>query len=1371
MVEIAKKSPWAWARRGGCLLMAAILAPLAAPVLWAQAPPSPSRSLQLRAAPAEKPKPATTTPRAATFDGAVLADGKPAAQARVALRPLPSTRGALHLAWLDGAKPATPVAETATDAAGAFRLDLPGDGFFRVEVAAEGRPAMTRLVGPPDLPRLQPVALPVGVALDVRVLDAAGKPISGARLRLDAAPGARAVDPFQWHAATVEAVTDAEGRARLLRPADGQAWLVVVAPGHPPRRLEVRGAALEVALAAGRRLAVEVRDERRRPAANIVLLDENGVPLTRTDAGGKADLVLATEARRVAAFDAEGRYADEAVPASGPLRLQLAAPRTLAGRAIDAATRLPLAGAWVWQASEAPAAVRSDGDGLFRLVESPIEPDRVLAAAAGYWTGSAEDADRYPTEVVVALAPAASLEGRVVDPRGQGIAGVRLQLVPHFGNGRPRFGSDPRTATLREAVSDAQGAFRFPRVTPGLALELSAFKSPAAPAALEIAPLAPQEVRGGVAVTLTPGVAAVGLVVDDAQRPIAGAAVQLLPAARLPPEEIPAGFTGEDGLFRVAGLAPGRYDLVARAAGRSKVVVPGILVPPEGGEQDLGTVTLPPALELVGRVEDAEGRPLAGATVAYHADVHDSLSWRRQTMLPPTGAASTAADGGFVIGGLGRGEQVALTASMAGHASLSLVTDALPLAEPLLLTLAPAARLAGTVVDGAGNPVPSARLMAMAEETTGRRPLSVRADERGRFAFEDLAAGVYQLHVSAQDFQNHTISGLEARAGGGEEIEIVLQRGGVVEGVVLGPDGEPVPDVAVHAGPPGARRGGGHRVSSDAAGRYRLGGLPAGDLTVRAEHPTLGSAAQAVRLEGVGPVRADLRFTAAGVTVSGTVVDADGVPVAGATVSLRATDAWRPTTVDSAADGSFEVRDVRPGSYVLAAEKGNAAPAALDAPLQVAGEPVAGLELRLRRGVLLRGTVRGLELDDLAKVQVAAFQKDEPSVGSRRSAVAFDGTFTLGGLAPGAVHVMATLESRGLRATADVQLAADQLEAQVELVFQDGAGILSGLVLLDGRPLAAVEVSVHSNDSGFARSQSTGGDGRYRIEGIPSGSAMVMVAQPRGRFLARRDVQIEGDAVADFELRSARVRGRVIDAATREGLEGAALTFMGDRVLSDSRGQFNLSVLVDDTEKTLRVQRDGYLQVERELALAPEQVLDDLEIALEAAAGLIFAALTPTGPATAVSACLDRADGVNVTCGQWAADADGLFRIAVAAPGSYQLTLQATGTVAGTFQIAIPNTNQAPLRLQAGGLVQVTVPALVASGAPGQLMAWSADGQAYRNLLGRRGETAWATLLTAGQATLRLPAGLWRLEVRQGEKRYQAQAAVADGATIAVELK
>jgi hypothetical protein len=246
-------------------------------------------------------------------------------------------------------------------------------------------------------------------------------------------------------------------------------------------------------------------------------------------------------------------------------------------------------------------------------------------------------------------------------------------------------------------------------------------------------------------------------------------------------------------------------------------------------------------------------------------------------------------------------------------------------------------------------------------------------DDDGRFVVRDLPAGSFTVHASKSGFvplyfgqrrpfeRRATILLTEGQQG---FADVRLPRAGAIVGRIVDASGEPVMGVTVHAlrrrMVEGQRRLQmvGSTDTTDDTGAYRIYGLPPGEYFVAASPRRIEDVAGRVVAEAVpgrgapifypgtanrdealrvtvdvsGEARADMQLNSVRTSrVTGVVLTANGTPAAGAMISLISSDlnfggasmeGLAPLRIqdDAAADGTFELAGVPPGSFVLRAQ-------------------------------------------------------------------------------------------------------------------------------------------------------------------------------------------------------------------------------------------------------------------------------------------------------------------------------------------------------------------------------------------------------------------------------------------------------------------
>ncbi len=332
---------------------------------------------------------------------------------------------------------------------------------------------------------------------------------------------------------------------------------------------------------------------------------------------------------------------------------------------------------------------------------------------------------------------------------------------------------------------------------------------------------------------------------------------------------------------------------------------------------------------------------------------------------------------------------------LAGHVVAGQAPTPTPPATPRA-TATGTATLRGRVTSSDGKPLRRARVtLAFTTPNSGTPPPAVSTNAQGQFELKNVQAGTYRVsagrsgYLTIQYGQRRPLeSGRSVEVRNSqlvERIDIALPKASVLAGRITDELGEPYPGVRVEVlqnrymngrlvpSPEGG-------VTTDDLGRFRIPGLLPGTFYVMASskesarggadrkeiyaygfayYPGVtADAAEAINL-GVGETRMGLDFRLSlnrTARVSGRVESPEGAPLEGQTVTLRfefrGTGAVANPGVGSARtgrDGTFEIRDVPPGTYRLLG--------AGSMSVDVTGSDIDGLLLVPRVGSTVTGSV------------------------------------------------------------------------------------------------------------------------------------------------------------------------------------------------------------------------------------------------------------------------------------------------------------------------------------------------------------------------------------------------------------------------------
>jgi hypothetical protein len=688
--------------------------------------------------------------------------------------------------------------------------------------------------------------------------------------------------PAEVKVALLTAGRAGEPAAAVVAAPDGTFALPAVAPGLYLLRAEAQGylpAGVSLALQPGESVTTVLRIE---PAQRLtgIIQDRQGRALA-----GAAIFAFPAGGSRVGVVEAasrkDGHFA--LALAAGAWTLMVEAPgfatlqldrvsvpgralvlrlegeaRSLGGMVVgeggagEPEARVLLGGAALPSTREA----RTDAKGLFlfhglgagRFVVRAVAADGKRATAVRGVT--IDEGTGWLPPMKLELAAGGAIAGKVVDDRGQPLAGAEVDI-----------GSTPTDDLPEVARSDAQGAFALGPLAPGRYRASARSPGHAGAGVPEIV------VRAGATTTielrLARGAEVGGVIVGEQARPLAGATITVTAldagvhdfavlSGRLPPAAEAAGLpaealhrpgrrraatSDERGRFQVADLPPGRVRIDVSASGRLPLRKDGIVLEP-GRSTDLGRIELGAAIALLGRALDEAGAAVSGARIEA----------RRVGSAAGTAFSAVAGeDGAFTLPlPAGRWRVVAHAPGRA-PAAVEPVEVGASSPAPIELRLAIAgATLEGSVRDPAGRGIAGATVSAFplragvsadgAPAPADAFPIAAaRSDASGRFRLRGVPAS--PLYVEARHPAWPTLA---VAAPPGAEVVLQPPRPGGIEGDVrdaatgafvnayridaLGPDGRKPAEVRW--------LGAGFELRGLAPGRWRL--------SVRAEgYPTV----------------------------------------------------------------------------------------------------------------------------------------------------------------------------------------------------------------------------------------------------------------------------------------------------------------------------------------------------------------------------------------------------------------------------------------------------------------------------------------------------------------------------------------------------
>ncbi|HWO19602.1 MAG TPA: carboxypeptidase regulatory-like domain-containing protein [Kofleriaceae bacterium] len=789
-------------------------------------------------------------------------------------------------------------------------------------------------------------------------------------------------------------------------------------------------------------------------------------------------------------------------------------------------------------------------------------PGTAAERAGGGSAGSSATANRKP-RVDPAKLVRGSIAGTVTDeakapvPKARVCAGGVSSELPD------ELLRDPSCVT-----ADEQGRYRIPNLLPAR-YTASASAKPFRPGAHHPGgdrrkaafPLAAGEHRTGIDITLRKGgVEITGTVADLTGGPIAGAKVWASASFGRRARAAVHGEADEQGKFSL-WVEPGIVSISASAEGYTEA---------EEWGRAPGTfeLLLTPESSLAGTVVDAEtSAPVAGARVSL-STTNDWLWDDEQD------GAQTDEQGRFRISRVAPGRHVVIARSERGYGRTegSTLVGLGQHVDGVTVKLFPAARVEGKIVIATTQAACEDGSASLSDPAKPGRAVTTRRGEDGMVWANGVRPGTYDVTVRCDGYRER--ERYEPVAVAGKDVTGLVwevEPGATVRGRVLTKSGEPVDGAWVSA----RKVGGASREkrsfdsdTSEAEGRYEIVGLRPGSYELEVDSPrgVTPEGSFKVDIAAGATVERDLVLEDGG-TIRGTIVDAEGRPVAAVEASARAASGqftWNPGGLPkSDPAGAFVIEGVRPGDYRVVAQR------SLFDPLRRPGttdDTRQGERVTVRAGQtsVVRlvieapaGAIRGTVVDAAGRPVGDAFvsaARESDAAGARASSVAstrwswdekpaltgVDGAFTVGKLTPGKYTLRAYRKGGG-EAVAEHVAVGETARLQITTT-----GSIEGTVRRAGQgPPEELTVTVREPKTAFTRrEQLYRTAGRYAVRDLPKGHFLIQVEAEGGQKQVEVDLA-EGEAKTgvDVELEGLiDVTGRVVEHGTGKPAPGLTMS-------------------------------------------------------------------------------------------------------------------------------------------------------------------------------------------------------------------------------------
>lgn len=690
------------------------------------------------------------------------------------------------------------------------------------------------------------------------------------------------------------------------------------------------------------------------------------------------------------------------------------------------------------------------------------------------------------------------LEGQVVGPDGKGVGGAEVWLS---------------SVPPRSMKSDDDGTFTFTKLV-GRTYQVSAKSGDLIGGPITYKLTGKSD---PLKIQLAEAAAILVTVVDEAQRPIAGAEVRGGELA-----ERGVATTDAKGEAKLRPVHPGYVGVSVTAAGYA----------PGGGFTTLGsagavgnlTITLRKGYPVSGRVIDEDGKPVAKVKVSV-----GGAWWMRddddEAEAPAADApakarsrvALTDEKGQFTIPAVAAGTHK-LSAIDGVHAPAT--SDPVPVIDHAVtgvtITMKVGGTLAGRVVDAAGKPVPYATVRISG---TGTRTWMVAArqttcDAEGAFELRGLARDKLRARAESDQAASKLVDvDLTAQAAQ-RDLSLVLDVTGAIAGRVVDDKGAAVAEVAVNAFPDlasgetweGLALAGMSSAITNGDGEFTIPGLPEGAYKLSASRTGRRNFdwGQGGTPAKTGDRNVLIKLPSPGTLKGKIAIEGASAPPRSAMVQLGGTP---PTPVK---DGVFELKDVAPGSHDVTfrglefaelvkrdvkIEAGKATDLGtvtvfrgrrlVGKVVDNKGQPVAGAKVKL--GDMLFAM----------EGQDDAMSGFDDMAGIRSTVSDADGSFAIIGLPPRGTTAAAEHPSHGR--SLPIQIAEGTQDPPPLTLTLRGFGSISGKVVMKGAPQSGVTVTETSKGAGarlaFAQTDEAG---KFTMAKVAEGAHVLLAMRQAG---------------------------------------------------------------------------------------------------------------------------------------------------------------------------------------------------------------------------------------------------------------------------------
>jgi len=816
---------------------------------------------------------------------------------------------------------------------------------------------------------------------------------------------------------------------------------------------------------------------------------------------------------------------------------------------------------------------------------------------------------------------------------------------------------------------------------------------------------------------LIPAATASGQVVDEQDRPIEAARIEVALQARRrffrQDRAHSRALTDAEGRFHLTGLSPGEsHQLTVTSAGFSTAIEELSGLRPFKPGPDL-RIVLRKSRPAHGWTVDVRERPIAGAEVTVSAANDGRVPQRRQPRALASQRAITAEDGRFETADV-PASRIDLTVKKEGFAPVTVRgIEVPPGKEPVDLgtvILERGVAIEGRVSDSEQRPIAGVAVSLIRELGHHERTLVAQArrrkphaetDAAGRFAVKDLSRGdKVDLVVHGSGYLPSWLRGVEAPTP--EPVTIVLEPASRVTGEVVDGNGEPIAEADVDLESPGEDDWPGSGASasavSDDAGSFILEPVRPGKAQIRVFargfQPAPVMDLEVPAGEAIEGLKIVLKR---GAVLEGRILTSDREPVAEARVLAGGSSAV------SDDGGTYRLSGLLLGRQSIEVTHRQYGSVADELEIEPG---VNTLDLIFPPGHEVTGQV----VDEAGRPEEGARVTLENALGAwqeYRALSGEDGSFRLSPVADGEYALRAEKDAYASFRLSEPVVVSGGPVGDLEVRLARGGSITGRITGLDFEELAEVEIWVRKGEEG--KPGQVNYEGRYEVSHVASGDWLVRASLRDGsRQAVKRVTLMPGDDEVSCDLEfgvDLTLSGRVIYG--EEPLAGAHVSLRGHdvaaerSVATDHEGRF---LLRDLKPGTYRLQAGS-----SRLGFTHSQELDlfsDRDLLIEIASARIRGKVVEASSSAPIPeawvemrrmAGADDAEAAFLIA--LGTEAGGSFSIPRVTPGRYRLSARKDGYAAHEQMLEVyPGADRDDLRLALSRTAGLVLDVRLASG-------------------------------------------------------------------------